>query len=214
MSINSNILPSSKDLKPFVKELKSITKSVETLIKKIMSPGDIDVVFYDNPGATLKENGIGGYTPCANVIFFSLDPRNPKFREGIKNDLLYTLAHEINHAIRFRTPIPKETLFEAMITEGLADHFAIEVTGRKKPPAWSMSLTDKQKKEFFKKASREWNRPIYDHKAWFYGSEKEKIPRWTAYTLGYDIVATYLQKHPETPASKLIFAKAFIFITY
>ena len=70
MSINSNILPSSKDLKPFVKELKSITKSVETLIKKFMSPGDIDVVFMIIPGATLKENGIGGYTPCANVIFF------------------------------------------------------------------------------------------------------------------------------------------------
>ena len=212
MSIKPHILSSSKDLKPFIKELRAITKSVEILIKKIIPPGNIDVVFYDNPGATLKENGIGGYTPCANVIFFSLDPRNPKFREGIKNDLLYTLAHEINHAIRFRTPIPQETLFEAMITEGLADHFAIEVTGRKKPPAWSMSLTDKQKKEFFKKASREWNRPIYDHNAWFYGSEKEKIPRWTAYALGYDLIASYLKKYPETSASKLISTKASVFL--
>ena len=132
MTVNSYVLSSSKDLKPFIKELKSITKSVEILIKKFIPQGDIDVVFYDNPEATLKENGIGGYTPCANVIFFSLDPRNPKFREGIKKDLLYTLAHEINHAIRFRTPIPQETLFEAMISEGLADHFAMEITGRKK----------------------------------------------------------------------------------
>ena len=212
MSIKPHILSSSKDLKPFIKELRAITKSVEILIKKIIPPGNIDVVFYDNPGATLKENGIGGYTPCANVIFFSLDPRNPKFREGIKNDLLYTLAHEINHAIRFRTPIPKETLFEAMISEGLADHFAIEVTGRKKPSTWSIALTTKQKKEFFKKASREWNLPTYDHKAWFYGSEEKKIPRWTAYTLGYDIVAKYLQKHPKKPASELISAKSSVFI--
>lgn len=212
MSINSHILSSSKDLKPFVKEIKSITKSVEILIKKFIPQGDIDVVFYDNPGATLKENGIGGYTPCANVIFFSLDPKNPKFKEGIKKDLSYTLAHEINHAVRFRTPIPKETLFEAMISEGLADHFAMEVTGRKKPPVWSMALTDKQKKGFLKRASKEWNLSTYDHNAWFYGSEKKKIPRWTAYTLGYHLVAAYLRKYPETPASKLIFAKASIFI--
>lgn len=212
MSINSHILSGSKDLKPFVREIKSITKSVEILIKKIIPQGDIDVVFYDNPGATLKENGIGGYTPCANAIFISLDPRNPKFRGGINKDLSYTIAHEINHAVRFRTPIPKETLFEAMISEGLADHFAMEVTGIKKPPAWSMALTDKQKKEFLKKASKEWNLSTYDHNAWFYGSEKKKIPRWTAYTLGYHLVATYLEKYPEISASKLTSAKASIFI--
>lgn len=212
MSIKIHILSSSKDLKPFVKDLKIITKAVEILIKKLVSVGGIDIVFYDNPGATLKENGIGGYTPCANVIFFSLDPRNPKFREGIKNDLAFTLAHEINHAIRFRSPILKETLFEAIISEGLADHFAVESTKRKNPPAWSIALTGEQKKEFLERASKEWNGLAYDHNAWFYGSEKEKIPRWTAYTLGYDIVSTYLQKHPKTPASKLISAKASVFL--
>lgn len=212
MPIISHILLSSKDLNPFVDELVSVTKSVEILIKKIILPGDIDVVFYDNPGATLKENGIGGYTPCANVIFFSLDPRNPKFREGIKNDLAFTLAHEINHAIRFRDPILKETLFEAMISEGLADHFAMEIIKRKKPPAWSTALTNKQKKEFLKRASKEWNETTYNHDAWFYGSEKEKIPRWTAYSLGYDIVATYLQKHLKISASRLISAKASVFL--
>lgn len=212
MSINSHILSSSKDLKPFTREIKSTTKSVEILIKKFIPPGDIDVVFYDNPRATLKENGIGGYTPCANVIFFSLDPRNPKLKEGIKKDLAFTLAHEVNHAIRFRAPILKETLFEAIISEGLADHFAMEVTERKNPPAWSISLTAKQKKKFLKMAFKEWNLPTYDHNAWFYGSKKRKIPRWTAYALGYDIVAAYLQKYPETSASKLIFAKASVFI--
>ena len=94
-----------------------------------------------------------------------------------------------------------------MISEGLADHFAIEVTGRKKPPAWSISLTDKQKERVFQKASREWNRPIYDHNAWFYGSEKEKIPRWTAYALGYDLVASYLKSIPKHQRQNLFLPK-------
>jgi len=212
MSINIHTLSSSKDLRPFIKVLKSITESVELSIKKLIPLGDIDVVFYDNPEAALKESGIGGYTPCANIIFFSLDPRNPNFNKGLKNELPFQLAHEINHAIRFRTPIPEETLFEAMISEGLADHFAMEVTGRKIPPTWSTVLTDKQKKEFLTTASKEWDFPNYDHNAWFYGSKIKKIPRWTAYTLGYDLIATYLQQNPKIKASKIISAEASIFI--
>ena len=212
MAMNTYILSSSKDLKPFVKEIISATKQVEILIKKFIPLGDIDAVFYDNPRATFKETGIGGYTPCANAIFISTDPKNSKFNEGIKKELIYTLAHEINHAIRFRVPISKETLFEAIISEGLADHFAMEITGRKNPPMWSVALTDKQKKNFLKRASKEWNLPAYDHNAWFYGSEKKKIPRWTAYSLGYDLVDAYLQKNPKIKASKIISAEASLFI--
>ena len=211
MPINIYILSSSKDLKSFTKGIKSVVKSVELSIKKLIPLGDIDVVFYDNPEATLKESGIGGYTPCANIIFFSLDPRNPNFKQGLKKELSFQLAHEINHAIRFRTPITKETLFEAMISEGLADHFAMEITGQKIPPAWSTALTDEQKKEFFKKSSEEWNLPTYNHNAWFYGSEIKKIPRWTAYTLGYDLVANYLRKNPKIKSSKIISAETSIF---
>src|ERR1700691_2374472 len=161
MSVSLHILPSSKNLRPFAMELRSVTKSVEIAIKKVIRPGNIDVVFYYNPGGTIKEIGIGGYTPCADVVFISLDPGNPKFKAGIKKELPYTLIHEINHAIRFRTPIPKETLFEAIITEGLADHFAMEVTNRKTPPAWATALSGNQKRIFLKRASKEWDLPIY-----------------------------------------------------
>ena len=211
MSLNIHILSSSKDLTPFTKVLKSVAKSVELSIKKLIPLGDIDVVFYNNPEATLKESGIGGFTPCANIIFFSLDPKNPNFKQEVERELPFQLAHEVNHAIRFRTPIPKETLFEAMISEGLADHFAVEVTKRKTPPAWATALTNTQKRDLVAKASKEWNLPTYDHHAWFYGSEKKKIPRWTAYTLGYDLVAIYLQKNPKIKASKLVSSEASLF---
>ncbi len=212
MPLNIHILSSLKDLEGFAIELKSIAKSVEFSIQKLLPIEDIDVVFYDNPEGTLKESGIGGYTPCANVIFFSLDPKNPNFKQGLKDELPFQLAHEINHAIRFRTPIVKETLFEAMISEGLADHFAMEITGRSTPPAWSTALTNRQKEELLKKATTEWNLPTYDHNAWFYGSEIKKIPRWTAYTLGYDLVSSYLQKNPKIKASKIISADASLFV--
>src|SRR3989338_2357175 len=107
MSINVHILSSSKGLNPFVEELCSVTKSIGMLIKKLVPLEDIDVVFYNNPGATFKESGIGGYTPCANVIFISLDPGNSKFQEKKKKKLLYTLPQETTLAFGFRPPIRK-----------------------------------------------------------------------------------------------------------
>lgn len=211
MSIKIHILSGSKKLVPFKTEIRLLTKSIENSVKKLISIGDIDVVFYYNPGMVSKKNGIGGSSPCANVIFVPLNPGNPGFLLGLKKDFPYVLAHEINHAIRFRTPIPKQTLFEAMISEGLADHFAIEVTKRKRPQLWSNALTNKQKKFFFEKASKEWDNETLHHYSWFYGSKTKKIPRWTAYTLGYDIVDSYLRKYPELSASKLISTSASTF---
>ncbi len=189
-----------------------MAESIEYPIEKLIPLGDIDVVFYYNPEATLKKSGIGGYTPCANIIFFSLDPMNPNFKQGLKDELSFQLAHEINHAIRFRTPIAKETLFEAMVSEGLADHFAIEITGRRNPPIWSTALTDTQKKEFFAKASKEWDSPTYDHNAWFFGSKIKEIPCWAAYTLGYDLIAAYLERNPKIKPSQLISVDATVFM--
>jgi len=212
MSIKTHILFNSKDLKPFENQINKIVIKTETIIEKIIPIGDIEIVFYDNPSATLKESGIGGYTPCANVIFFSLDPRNINFKKEIEKELFYQLVHEINHAIRFRTPIPKETLFEAMISEGLADHFAMQITGRNNPPAWCEALTSDQKEKLKVIASNVWNDPTYNHNEWFYGTNVPKIPRWTAYTLGYDIVSKYLQANPKIKASEIISASAEIFV--
>jgi len=135
-----------------------------------------------------------------------------KFNLFLKNELLFTLAHELHHTIRWQKPVEEDTLLEAMVFEGLADHFAMEVTGRQKPSVYSCALTQAQKKIFLKKASKEWNKPAYNHDEWFYGSTPKVIPRWTGYTLGYDLVATYLQTHSGALPSKLTCTDASLFI--
>ncbi len=205
MSVHISILSSSKGLKPYALQLSAITKSVEAAVRKLLPVKDIDVVFYDNPEGTIEEvGGIGGFTPSANTVFISLNPRHKHFKRALKEELAYTLAHEFHHAIRFRTPIKKETLLEAIISEGLADHFALEVTGRKKPAPWCIALTRDQKEALLKRASKEWNEEGYDHHAWFYGSALKKLPRWTGYALGYDLVEKYLAVHPRASASTLV----------
>lgn len=212
MSVESHFLLSSKELEPLVDILKFITKSTASLVEeKVQDLGNIDVVFYNNPGATFKEIGLGGYTPVANTVFISLDLKHPHIGKSVEEDLPYMLAHEFNHAIRFRTPIQRETLFEAMISEGLADHFAIEILGAEKKPQWVDALTEEQKKYYFEIISKEWDVVPYDHNAWFYGSVEKNIPRWTAYTLGFQLVEDYIEKHSNVLPSQLISVAADIF---
>lgn len=213
MPLNISILSSSLDLKPHAKRLRLIAKSIEKKVKKVLPAGEIDVVFYDNPEGTIKEiGGIGGFTPVANTVFISLNPRAKHFTQSLESELPYTLAHELHHAARFRTPIQKETLLEAMISEGLADHFALAVTKREKPMVWCTALTPQQMKSVFVRAKKEWNLERYDHAAWFYGATPVKIPRWAGYALGYDLVGKYISSHPGVQIAHLLAAKAEMFV--
>src|SRR3989344_2664021 len=217
MSIKIHTLDAVKDIIPFTEKLKSVAKSAVSSVKKLLPIKDVDIVFYDNPGATFDEGeivGIGGFTQNAHTMFISLNPRHPNFKNALGNELFFMLAHELNHTIRWQKQVEGDTLLEAMIFEGLADHFAMEVTGRKNPTAYSSALTLSQKKTLFDKASKEWDKPTYNHNEWFYGSKPEIIPRWTGYTLGYDLVADYLKEHPGTLPSSLATADASLFIKH
>ncbi len=212
MSLIPHILKNTPDLEKFIPRIKNVMTRVESLIEKVITVGHIDVVYYDNPEAVVEGTGFGGFAPCANVVFVSLDPRHTDFDRDLEDELLYTLAHELNHAIRFRTPIQRDTLFEAMISEGLADTFAMQITGRTQLPVYCNALSDKQKAEFFLKASVVWDNLPYDHAKWFYGACPDEVPNWTAYTLGYDLVRRYLDAHPEVSSSDLISADATVFL--
>ena len=102
---------------------------------------------------------------------------------------------------------------ESFIFEGLAELFAMQVTGRQKISLYSSALTPEQKEIFLKKAKEVWLLLSYDNDLWFFGSEPEKIPRWAGYTLGYDLVEKYLKAHTDTSASKLVTADASLFIS-
>lgn len=194
-------------MRPYATRLRSVTRRAVRSVKKLLPLRDIDIVLYNNPERTIPEIGIGGNAPDAHTVFIALNPHHPKFKQSISRELFSTLAHELHHAVRCRTIGYGSTLWNALIFEGLSDHFDMEASGRKKPPPWSKALTKKQKKMWLKRAETILHRSHFspqDYRAWFLGSNKNAIPRWTGYTLGYDIVAAYLKAHPNETASTLV----------
>ena len=172
---------------------------------------DVDVAIYNNPRGIIPEVGIGGYAPNEHLVFVYLDSKFPNIKRVIREQLKRTLAHELHHCLRWRDPGYGKTLLESLVTEGLADHFDLEVNSGN-PEPWCTALNVEEIVAFSKRAKIEYDNKNYDHRAWFFGSTEKGLPRWTGYALGFKLVENYLKINPAQKASELCAVKAEEFI--
>lgn len=201
-NINLYILKASGRLTPYIEDIKKVFKDSLNKISEKIPVSNIDIVVCDDKDKVIPESGITGYTPNSNLIFISLDPGSPSFSKLIGDEFNRTLAHEMHHCMRWRRPGYGKTLLEVLITEGLADHFDLEIYGGN-PHPWSVALDKDQTERLMERAKDEFNNKEYDHTAWFFGSKDKNIPRWTGYALGFNLVAEYLKKNPDKKPSQL-----------
>lgn len=211
MNINLHILLASGTLKSFIKDIENNFNNTVSQVSKYLPIRDVDIIVYDNPEGTVLGHGIGGYTPNKNLMYISLDSSFADLKESINSEFKHTLAHEFHHTARWQNPGYGETLLDAIITEGLADHFDLEVF-KESPQPWSVAFSNDELNSLMKKAKKEFNNKEYDHFAWFYGNEALGIPRWAGYSLGFKIVKDYLLKHPDQKPSELCSAKTSTFM--
>lgn len=203
-NINLHILKASGKLTPYVREIGEIFDETIDKVLRNIAVSNVDVVIVETSYGVIPEIGIGAQTYGQNVLFIYLDTKFPGFEnKTLKEELPRSIAHELSHVIRCRTIFSYgETLLGTLIWEGLADHFEKEINN-KAPQAWSVALNTNQVSKMMKKAKEEYYNKDYDYVAWMFGSKEKGIPKWTGYTLGYNLVAEYLRKHPDKKPSQL-----------
>ena len=157
----------------------------------------------------IPEIGIGGRAD-AGTIQLALDPGSPVLPRSLDEELFPLLAHEMHHVARLRTAGFPSNLLQAMVLEGLADHFSIEVAGID-PPIWASALTEAELTTWTERARAVWLDGGYDHDAWFFGTAPP-IPRWAGYTIGFDLVRDFLRKNPSRLPSDLYAEPAVSFV--
>ena len=165
--------------------------------------GSVDVVVRDDPRMVIPEVGLGGYAaPDGHTVFLALDPDHEQFQWALEREVFRTLAHELHHVARRQGSARGDTLLDALVNEGLADHFSLEVTGME-PPPWAVALDPDQTAAMSARARDDYDNPRYNHWAWFFGSDACEIPRWAGYSLGFALVGDYLERHPGSSAAAL-----------
>lgn len=204
-----HILEQSKKLIPLKDKIQKAYQEIIPIIESKIKLPDIDIVVADNPEGAIPEIGIGGNSPTANLIYINTDPDFPNIEDKIVEEIKSTLAHECHHCARAEHFYYGNNLLEALITEGLADHFDLEINGGD-PKPWSMALDDNQLNNLLELAKKEFDNQNYDHSKWFFGTDSE-IPKWAGYSIGFKIVGDYLKKTGESASELFNFdSKEFI----
>lgn len=152
----------------------------------------------------VPEKGHVGYAPRPGIVFVTVDPDSALLRANPNASLERMFAHELHHAARWDGPGYGSSLGEALVSEGLAGHFALEVCGGS-PEPWE-SLDMLELRPHIPLAMRDWDRQDYGHDEWFFGAAD--LPRWLGYSLGFQLVARFLSERPGYKASNLAEADA------
>lgn len=207
MAIEFHVLNAAKKLKEW--EVQSILETAKESIKvteALLGEQNVDMVIQTVTGKFSTELPVSGYAPEAHATYITLDMQYLNCADvAWKQVLARTVAHELHHNKRWEKPSGYgETLGEALVSEGLAQAFEME-SGHK-PHRYSLNLTESELGAASERARAQINSKNYDHRAWFFGTEKtpeakEKFKHWTGYSLGYSIVSKWLANN-HTTASK------------
>ncbi|MEM7762670.1 MAG: DUF2268 domain-containing putative Zn-dependent protease [Pseudomonadota bacterium] len=165
----------------------------------------VTAVVRDDAARTIPDYGLGGYALSPQRIEIVIDAEFPDLENVLLERLPYVVAHELHHTVRLREPGIYESLLEALIFEGMADHFAVELLGSDLAP-WSQAFPESETATYLSLAAPQFDQ-TFDFEAWFFGIGTS-LPQWTGYTLGYQILRDYFDANPQENAVTSISAPA------
>lgn len=181
-------------------EAEAVSRRIDALVARPDRKHPVDVVVRRARGLIIPELGLGGACYEQSVVTIAVAPESENFEASFQAGVFgSTLAHELHHALRHAACGYGSTLGEAIVSEGLADRFATEVTGCP-APIWTIvpDLTD----AILERARGEADSFAYDHTAWFFG--RGDLPRWAGYAIGWRLVDAYLAEHEGESAASLV----------
>ena len=174
-------------------------KEVESYaFSKLKIDWNIDVVVTDSAySLIIPEDGVGGYTYASNFIVSALDLKSmsiPRFKE--------MLAHELGHAARWgKNDEWMNTLFDGMISEGVATYFGTEFAKNNSEKQFftkaMLERSDEENEHILNELRGNLDDKNYDYTTIFF-TGNDKLPRWSGYSLGYYLVKKYLEKTHKT----------------
>ena len=159
---------------------------------------DIDVVVSANAySLIIPEDGVGGYTYASDFIVSALDLKSmsiPHFKE--------MLVHELGHAARWgKNDEWMNTLFDGMISEGVATYFGTEFAKNNSEKQFftraMLERSDEENERILNELRGNLDDKNYDYQTIFF-TGNDKLPRWSGYSLGYYLVKKYLEKTHKT----------------
>ncbi|WP_061809592.1 DUF2268 domain-containing protein [Rossellomorea vietnamensis] len=170
----------------------------ESLLKSSQELGGTDKTIFIMPISPedvfpiQNMEGVSGVALDENAVLINIDP---SFSE---EELKYVVAHEYHHTIRRENNELRKTLIDSFITEGGADVFARSIYPDKTPPWIQEPLTEESKAIILEGLKENLNTvDSATYTDFRMGNRVKEIPIWSTYRMGYLIVESYVDNHPD-----------------
>jgi uncharacterized protein YjaZ len=199
MSVNLHLLQASGRLKAFEDTIQVVAEDVISDVEAVIDLPDVDIIFADIPDYAIDETGVAGKILAKNYVRIAIDPEHKNVQENLASELKSSIAHELNHSSRRHMVGKNDILLETLVAEGLAVHFSIQITGND-PKPWCTAIQGKQLEELKEKAREEFYNEDYDYYGWFFGVQRDDIPKWAGYSIAYSLVGDYLEETGKSAA--------------
>lgn len=182
----------------FSRYYKTISRSIKKCQNALVSQRSVEIHLLPirDDFVLDKMGGVSGYTPYRNVMLLLIDTRAIQL-PGFKNTLEATIAHEYHHTVWSEKFDVNDycTIRDSLVMEGLAEHFAEAITKRKTQIATTLDLV--ASKKLFQKIKNKLDDFDYNfYRFLFFGGKG--FPIWAGYTIGYNLVASYLNQLKST----------------
>jgi Predicted Zn-dependent protease (DUF2268) len=183
----------------------SVMAALKEALPRILQRLPVDrvdvVIGYVDPFWSIPAWGIGGFSHGKGRISITLAPQHPRFADPERPERLAAiLAHELHHIARSRSAGYGSTLGEALVSEGLAQCFEVEIGCP--PPPYAVALEEEALHAFAARAREQLEAPNYDHGAWFFGRRgNPDFPKDGGYSLGYALVKAWLAVENTTASA-------------
>lgn len=184
------------ELTPVLSELRAASREAVARASDHADLPDFDLVI--RPQSDRSADGaVQGQCPAPGVIEIAVTPDrcDPAHYARV-------LVRQTAHLVRWTGPGYGRSLGEALVSEGLAGHFVLQVVGGQ-PDALDAV---RPAQGAMRQAMNEWARRDHDHARWFNG--KGDLRKGTGHSLGHRIIAEHLAQNPGVTAASLATAPA------
>lgn len=151
--------------------------------------------------------GTGGRAFATKAVEIGID-----YTVATLDHITFIIAREAIRSRRTQNHSLDSTLLQALVTEGLAIAFAIEITQPLVLPPEATAIATVDYDATVLSALAELNSSSYDYGAWFLGTGART--QYTGHTLGYDMVQRFLSRHPGSKAAYAFSVNASLFTDY
>jgi Predicted Zn-dependent protease (DUF2268) len=178
-----------------------VSRALEHINALLPGPATTIAVGLAQPASVIPQTGTFGYTNQAGHVTVSFRPtQQVSLARAVGFWLPRALSHEVDHSVRILAgPGLGVTLLPQIVGEGISSVFdGAAFPGPPNP--WNRAISTSEECTMWNTARLDLGgRGLYG--VWMFGSPG--IPHWTGFTIGYDIVKDYRDRHPQVSWSAL-----------